>query len=640
VSRVFNAVCRASLVATWLLAGCGGSSQALNDEPAAHRSSEEAPGASVTQKDAVPIAAAYQVGTTSDDSSLPPAPQTPSTIPLPSSSACRLTASLATQSNGLLPANADATNTAPDTARINAALIACANKANAYTSDTSLNTNGVVELSADGNSNAFLSGPISMPGGVTLVIDQGVTLFASRDPRQFDKNPSASQYCGVITSSDNGCKPLISNANKSSNNAVMGTGAIDGQGGAPLYTIAANNPTGSPALLLRPDGTAMSWWDIGWQANKVLNQSQNNPRLIEFDYGYNFTLYNLTLQNAPKFHVVPSGVSGFTAWGVRILTPTAPYQAMNNYLGMPYSAATAKNTDGIDPASAGPSSIPSAYGVSGSFSGDISNVLVAYSHINTGDDNMAIKGGSTPTNGRTYNVTVAHNHFYAGHGMSIGSETAGTDNGTPSAGVLANTVAIDGVYPSVSNVNVYDLSLNGTDNGLRIKSDWSRGGLVSNISYTNVCMQANPAQNPTGAVPQGALVFTPYYSATTSKGWYPNVQNVTVNGLHVLNAATFTLQGFSSASPILQQKGWSSGSLGFPAPPVVNPLAIALNNVVVDVAPISVSATDALISAGQGVNLPLQTSSAGNVSVLDNSASWPAAAPVDCSMAFTSFPQY
>ena len=51
--------------------------------------------------------------------------------------------------------------------------------------------------------------------------------------------------------------------------------------------------------------------------------------------------------------------------------------------------------------------------------------------------------------------------------MSIGSETNG----------------------GVRNVSVCDLSLDGTDNGLRIKSDASRGGLVQGIYYTDVCIR-------------------------------------------------------------------------------------------------------------------------------------------------------
>src|SRR5207248_9825110 len=38
-------------------------------------------------------------------------------------------------------------------------------------------------------------------------------------------------------------------------------------------------------------------------------------------------------------------------------------------------------------------------------------------------------------------------------------------------------------------IRVSDLSIDGADNGLRIKSDVSRGGLVHDVEYQNVCMR-------------------------------------------------------------------------------------------------------------------------------------------------------
>ncbi len=561
-----------------------------------------------------PVAPGFQVGTTTYDSGLPPEP----TLPSASQICATLTASLTTQANGLLPDSADAANTAPDTSRIQAALTSCTNA-----SSTGLATNKVVHLAsgADG-ANAFLSGPLTLPGGVTLWIDRRITLFASRDPRQYDKTKGTAS-CGLITASDNGCNALITAA-KTSNSAVVGDGTIDGRGGSPLVSSLPNDP----ALLKRPDGTAMSWWDIGWQANIVMKASQNNPRLIQINNGRNFTLYRITLQNAPKFHVVPSGTDHFVAWGVKIYTPTAAYEAMTNYLGAPYSTLTAKNTDGIDPASSGP--ITSNPGNPGVLTGDASNILIAYTSIRTGDDNVAIKGGTAPVNGRTYNVTVAHSHFYEGHGMSIGSESAGSDNGA----VNASVSAVNGQFPSVSNVNVYDLSLNGPDNGLRIKSDWSRGGLVANIHYTNVCIRT---ATPTNSLQPQALIFSPYYSPTTNAGLYPNFANITLDGIRIVNASNYTFQGFNSASPILASPDWSAGANGLPDPPVVNPLQIVLNNVVADATPLSITASDAQIALGQGgTTLPL--GGAGNGVTVTQTASGAANPPVDCSLAFAPFP--
>ncbi|MEW6342001.1 MAG: glycosyl hydrolase family 28 protein [Pseudomonadota bacterium] len=699
--RNSNHIYAAGLIAV-LLAGCGGGgssgaaggSGAAYTVPASGSSSTSIPASTpaastpAASTPAASTAAAYQVGTTTSDPNLPAAPTTP-TLP-PANAACRLTASYATQSNGLLPTTTEATagSTAPDTARIQAALYACANAANAYTATNTLSTNGVVELSANGANNAFLTGPLSMSGGVTLVIDGGVTLFASRDPTQYESGttgastanlpgtPNAAPtgattsaiagngtyYCGQIYPNDDGCKPLISNVVYSgsakiytSNNAIMGPGTIDGQGGQPLYTTAANlAAAGAPPLITRPDGSNMSWWDLGWEGNEAISgEDENNPRLIEPLYGYNFTLYNLTLQNAPKFHVTPTGINGFTAWNVKIFTPTAVYQAMNNYWGAPYSYASVKNTDGIDPGSKSPATsatpaspaLPGGYsGSAGSFTGDISNVLVAYSYISDSDDNMAIKGESNIADGRVYNITVAHNHFFYGHGMSIGSQTSGLD-GNPAnlasadPAVVANTtpLLVQGqlVYPSVSNVNVYDLSMNYTDNGVRIKTNWSEGGLVSNANYSNICLQGNPSPNTLDASPQAAVIITPYYTPTGNAGLYPGYQNITINGLHEVSAASWTFEGFNSASPNLQ--GWPTGSVAVPSPAVVNPLGITLNNVVADVTPLSVTSSDAAITLGNNVNVPLVSSGTSNVSVTSNTAI--AAAPtVDCSKAFVAFP--
>jgi polygalacturonase len=378
----------------------------------------------------------------------------------------------------------------------------------------------------------------------------------------------------------------------------------------------------------RPDGSStMSWWDIGWMANKVLNQAQNNPRLVQISNGRNFTLYRVTLQNAPKFHVVPSGIDGFTAWAVKIYTPTAAYEAMKNYLGMNYSPDTAKNTDGIDPGSSG--AITSNPGNPGKLTGDASNMLIAYTSIRTGDDNMAIKGGTGTANGRTYNITVAHSHFYSGHGMSIGSETAGTDGGATNPDVTP----VDGVLPSVSNINVYDLVIDGADNGLRIKSDWSRSGLISGISYSNVCIRT-PDSSPDGK-PQ-ALIFSPYYSPTKNGGLYPNFRNITLDGVRIVNAASYTFQGFNSGSPVLQGSGWSGGTVGWPDPPLVNLLSISLNNVVADVAPVNFTVADALVSIGAGgTSLPFASSKGITVA---RAANDPTVGSVDCSKAFVPFP--
>ena len=256
----------------------------------------------------------------------------------------------------------------------------------------------------------FLTGPLELRPGVTLHVRTGVALYASRNPRDYDLTAGS---CGIVPARGPGCKPLIT-ANHAPGSGIMGEGAIDARGGAKLL------------------GQDVTWWDISKKA-KVLDVSYSSPRILAVTQSDDFTLYRITLRNSFAFHVAVNQTNGFTAWGVKIHTPK-----------------TARNTDGIDPSSS-------------------TNVTIAYCDIDTGDDDIAVKTGAQ---GPASHMTIAHNHFYAGHGMSIGSGTSG----------------------GVSDIRVSDLTIDGADNGIRIKSDRSRGGLVQNVSYENVCMRnvANP----------------------------------------------------------------------------------------------------------------------------------------------------
>jgi polygalacturonase len=267
-----------------------------------------------------------------------------------------------------------------------------------------------LELATDGAANGFLSGPLQLKPGVTLLIDKGVTVFGSRNPQDYELAPGS---CGV-NSPVTGCRPLIA-GKYASHAGIMGEGTIDGRGGSRML---AESPEGMKEL-------AHSWWDLAEIARTA--DHQQVPRLIVLDHCDDFTLYRITLKNAAFFHVTYSNGDGFTVWGLKIDTPH-----------------TARNTDGVDP-------------------GASRNITVTQSYIRTGDDNIAIKGGSGPVK----NMTVAHNHFYWGHGMSIGSET----------------------QAGVSALRVTDLSLDGTDAGVRIKSQQAYGGLVDDAVYDDLCIR-------------------------------------------------------------------------------------------------------------------------------------------------------
>jgi polygalacturonase len=270
-----------------------------------------------------------------------------------------------------------------------------------------------VALEAHGAADAFVSGPLQLREGVTLVVNKGATLFESIDPKVLETSPGS---CGLVTNAPGrGCKPLIT-VDHVSGAGVMGDGVIDGRGGVKLLNA------------------TVSAWDLAQQAQA--GGSQKVSRLIVADHADNFTLYRITLKNSPNFHVSYNAGDGFTVWGVKIDTS-------HRIASAPHPLS--RNTDGIDPGNGS------------------KNITITHCYFRDGDDNVAIKGGT----GGVTNMTVSHNHFYWGHGMSIGSETNG----------------------GVSKIRVFDLSLDGTDSGIRIKSTGARGGLVHDVVYENICIR-------------------------------------------------------------------------------------------------------------------------------------------------------
>jgi polygalacturonase len=317
-----------------------------------------------------------------------------------------------------------------------------------------------LELASDGAQNAFLSGPLQLRAGVTLLVDKGVTIYGSRDPKVYEVSAGS---CGVVSEEKRGCKPLIGGEHVAGA-AIMGDGTIDGRGGA--------------KMLVDGKDAGKNWWDLAEDARK--GGRQQVPRLMVLDHCDNFTLYRITLKNSANFHVTYSNGDGFTVWGLKIDTPK-----------------TARNTDGVDP-------------------GSSKNITVTHSYIRDGDDNIAIKGGSGPVT----NMTVIHNHFYYGHGMSIGSET--------NAGVSA--------------LRVTDLSLDGTDAGIRIKSQQAYGGLVHDVVYEDVCIRNS--KNP--------IMMDTNYSANPKpgKGLIPVYRDIVLHDVRIDGGGKIVFNGFDATHRI------------------------------------------------------------------------------------------
>lgn len=100
--------------------------------------------------------------------------------------------------------------------------------------------------------------------------------------------------------------------------------------------------------------------------------------------------------------------------------------------------------------------------------GRTKNVLITSCTISTGDDNVALVSSGAPTEDNvTENVTVRDCMLGFGHGLSIGSYT--------SAGLR--------------NITVENVTFDKTVNGIRVKSEESRGGRVTNVTYRNLAMK-------------------------------------------------------------------------------------------------------------------------------------------------------
>jgi polygalacturonase len=316
-----------------------------------------------------------------------------------------------------------------------------------------------VELASNAANNAFITGPIALRPGVTLLVDKGVTLYASRNPEAYAITPGS---CGLVNDASTGCKPLIT-VKLATGAAIMGDGVIDGQGGSRMFLNGELSPK--------------SWWDLADQAHTAGHQQ--SPRMIDADLTDDFTLYRITLRNSPNLHVAVHRSDGFTVWGVKIDTPKS-----------------ARNTDGIDTTQS-------------------KNITITQSFLRTGEDNIAIKASDGPTT----NVTIAHNHFYWGHGLTIGNETNG----------------------GVSQIRVQDLSLDGPDNGLRIKSSPGHGGLVEDVVYDDVCIRDS----------KSPIVFDTAYSFP-GKGveQFPVYQDITLHNIRITGGGKIQFNGFDNTHRI------------------------------------------------------------------------------------------
>lgn len=164
-----------------------------------------------------------------------------------------------------------------------------------------------------------------------------------------------------------------------------------------------------------------------WWAAYKANSAVSRPCVIRFKACNTVLITGITIKNAPNVHIT-LGQSG----SARGSNGTISYVTI-------LSPSTSPNTDAID-------------------TWYWNDIDIHDCNLSEGDDNVAIDS-------YTKNISIHNCTLGTGHGISVGSYTV-----------------------DVQNVNVDSCTFTGTTNGIRLKSNITRGGNDSTFIYSNITM--------------------------------------------------------------------------------------------------------------------------------------------------------
>lgn len=189
------------------------------------------------------------------------------------------------------------------------------------------------------------------------------------------------------------------------------------------------------------NGQGKYWWNRYWGEDKLggirkvytakglrwaVDYDCKRPRNILVMNSSEILLEGITLKNSPFWNVHICYSSKVKIDGLNILENRGP------------------STDGID--------IDSS-----------NDVLVENCYVECNDDNLCVKAGRDAdglrVNRPCENIIIRNCELGAGAGITLGSETSG----------------------GIRNVEIYNIKAKGTNNGFRLKSARTRGGLIENI---------------------------------------------------------------------------------------------------------------------------------------------------------------
>jgi len=200
-----------------------------------------------------------------------------------------------------------------------------------------------------------------------------------------------------------------------------------------------------------------------WGAFRSNPNMSHRPFLVSFSRCDQVLVQGIKMINSPMFHLAFSG-NNVTVVGLAIQAP-----------------GNSPNTDAIDPGG--------------------EHILIQNCYLSIGDDNIAVKASGT----HCADLTIANLTVGEGHGVSVGGQS---------------NAGLDGMV-------VKDCVFNGTVSGLRLKADATEGGMVQNITYSNLTM--TNVQYP--------IVFYSYYKPVGNPGATSGANKLTPENVTDWNAA-------------------------------------------------------------------------------------------------------
>lgn len=276
----------------------------------------------------------------------------------------------------------------------------------------------------------WLTGPLVLKDRTDLHLERGALILFSPDKALFFKKDGK------------GMVPAIT-ASKRKDVSITGEGIIDGNGEWWRAVKRGKVSDVEWAAYRRMGGTVTEdgklWYPFGLDhyanvAPAPQAQEALRTHLVRFTDCERVRVAGVTLQNSPKFHLVPQRCSQVIFEGITVRCPW-----------------NAQNGDGIDIMQS-------------------TDVLVAGCTVDVGDDGICTKGGAGAEgvkHGPCRRILIRDNTVFHAHGgFVIGSEFSG----------------------GMVDIAVLDNTFSGTDTGLRFKSGPGRGGRTENIVIAGIRM--------------------------------------------------------------------------------------------------------------------------------------------------------